>query len=100
MIDKHVIRTISFQVAPVYQFFACAPISSGSENPQKSWISRTRRACSPTSSIFPAGILVGEVSGVREDESFQTALTVNVEPQVHSSAVKEVFVILGNGGRE
>lgn len=53
-----------------------------------------------TSSIFPAGILVGEVSGVREDESFQTALTVNVEPQVHSSAVKEVFVILGNGGRE
>ena len=51
-----------------------------------------------TSSIFPAGILVGEVSGVREDESFQTALTVNVEPQVHSSSVKEVFVILGDGG--
>ena len=51
-----------------------------------------------TSSIFPAGILVGEVSGVRADESFQTALTVNVEPQVHSSSVKEVFVILGDGG--
>lgn len=51
-----------------------------------------------TSSIFPAGILVGEVSGVREDESFQTALTVNVEPLVHSAAVKEVFVILENEG--
>lgn len=52
-----------------------------------------------TSSIFPAGILVGEVSGVRGDETFQTALTINVEPQVHSSAVKEVFVILGNKDR-
>ncbi len=51
-----------------------------------------------TSSIFPAGILVGEVSGVREDESFQTALTVNVEPQVRSAAVKEVFVISDDGG--
>ena len=49
-----------------------------------------------TSSIFPAGILVGTVSGVREDEQFQTALTVNVEPQVHSASVKEVFVILDN----
>ncbi len=53
-----------------------------------------------TSSIFPAGILVGEVSGVRGDETFQTALTINVEPQVHSSAVKEVFVILGNKDRK
>lgn len=52
------------------------------------------------SSIFPAGILVGEVSGVREDESFQTALTVNVEPQVHSSSVKEVFVILDSEGQQ
>ena len=51
-----------------------------------------------TSSIFPAGILVGEVSGVREDESFQTALTVEVTPLVRSSAVRELFVITGNGG--
>lgn len=51
-----------------------------------------------TSSIFPAGILVGEVSGVREDESFQTALTIHVEPLVHSASVKEVFVILENEG--
>ena len=52
-----------------------------------------------TSSIFPAGILVGEVSGVRENENFQTALTVHVEPLVHSASVKEVFVIL-DGGRK
>ncbi len=49
---------------------------------------------SSSSSVFPAGILVGEVSGVHQDDSFQTALTVNVTPQVRSSAVKEVFVIL------
>ena len=53
-----------------------------------------------TSSIFPAGILVGEVSGVREDESFQTALTVNVDPLVSSAAVKEVFVILDNEAKK
>jgi len=49
---------------------------------------------SESSSIFPAGILVGTVSRVREDESFQTALTVEVEPQVRSAAVKELFVIV------
>ncbi|MGN1058229.1 MAG: rod shape-determining protein MreC, partial [Candidatus Avelusimicrobium sp.] len=48
---------------------------------------------SSASSIFPAGILVGSVSGVRNDESFQTALTVEVDPQVRASAVKELFVI-------
>ena len=46
-----------------------------------------------SSSIFPEGILVGRVSAVRQDASFQTALTVEVEPQVRPSAVKELFVI-------
>ena len=46
-----------------------------------------------SSSIFPEGILVGHVSAVRQDTSFQTALTVEVEPQVRPSAVKELFVI-------
>ncbi len=49
---------------------------------------------SSSSSVFPAGILVGEVSEVHTEESFQTALTVEVTPRVRSSAVKEVFVIL------
>ncbi len=48
---------------------------------------------SSVSGIFPAGILVGRVSGARNDDSFQTALTVEVEPQVRSAAVKELFVI-------
>ena len=46
-----------------------------------------------SSSIFPAGILVGSVSDVREDDSFQTSLTVEVAPAVRSGAVKELFVI-------
>lgn len=50
---------------------------------------------SSTSSIFPAGILVGRVRAVRQDGSFQTAQTVEIEPLVRSSAVKELFVISG-----
>ena len=46
-----------------------------------------------SSSIFPAGILVGKISKVHSTDSFQTALTVEVEPQVRISAVKELFVI-------
>ena len=49
---------------------------------------------SSTSSIFPAGILVGKVRAVREDSSFQTAQTIEVDPLVRSAAVKELFVIL------
>jgi len=46
-----------------------------------------------SSSIFPAGIVVGKVSAVRQDDSFQTALTVEIEPQMRAGAVKELFVI-------
>lgn len=52
---------------------------------------------SASSSVFPAGILVGQVNSINEEESFQTSLTINVIPQVRSSAVKEVFVILDPG---
>lgn len=48
---------------------------------------------SATSSVFPAGIWVGKVSKVKEDDSFQTALTVQVSPGVRASSVQEVFVI-------
>lgn len=48
---------------------------------------------SANSSIFPAGILVGTVRAVREDGSFRTAQTVEIEPTVRFSAVKEVFVL-------
>ena len=49
---------------------------------------------SSSSSVFPAGILVGTVGEVREKEAFQTALTVEVTPQVYLPAVREVFVLL------
>lgn len=52
---------------------------------------------SATSSVFPAGILVGEVGAIPEEENFQTSLTVSVNPQVRASAVKEVFVISSTG---
>ena len=52
-----------------------------------------------TSSIFPAGILVGEVSAMRGEDEFQTSLAVEVTPQVRSSSVKEVFVILEGGNK-
>lgn len=50
---------------------------------------------SVSSQVFPAGILVGQVNAVREPDGFQTALTVEVAPQVHVEAVHEVFVITG-----
>ena len=49
---------------------------------------------SATSSVFPAGILVGTVSNVMGKDSFQTALGVEIVPQVSSSSVREVFIIL------
>lgn len=49
---------------------------------------------SATSSIFPAGIMVGQVRAARQDSSFPTAQTVEVEPLVRAAAVKELFVIL------
>lgn len=48
---------------------------------------------SANSSIFPAGILVGTVRAIRDDGSFQTARTIEIDPAVRSSAVKEVFVL-------
>jgi len=50
---------------------------------------------SSSSTIFPAGILVGEVLSTEEDGSFKTAYTVSVDPVVKSASVREVFVILG-----
>ncbi|MBP5404192.1 MAG: rod shape-determining protein MreC [Elusimicrobiaceae bacterium] len=49
---------------------------------------------SKSSSVFPAGILVGQVNRVGPSTTFQTSLTVEVSPQVRSEAVQEVFVIL------
>ena len=48
---------------------------------------------SASSSVFPAGILVGQVSGVEENISFKTSLTVEVTPQIQLSAIREVFVL-------
>lgn len=49
---------------------------------------------SSSSSVFPAGILVGHVSAVHNRDALQTALTVEVTPQVYLPSLREVFVIL------
>ena len=49
---------------------------------------------SSSSSVFPAGILVGHVSDVRGKDTLQTALTVEMVPHVYLPSVREVFVIL------
>ena len=46
---------------------------------------------SSSSSVFPAGILVG---AVHNRDALQTALTVEVTPQVYLPSLREVFVIL------
>ncbi len=55
---------------------------------------------SASSSVFPSGILVGEVNGIYEEENSQTALTINVTPHIRAAAVKEVFVILEEGTKQ
>lgn len=55
---------------------------------------------SSSSSVFPEGILVGEVSGRREGDGLQTALTLYITPQVRSSAVRELFVIIQPGAEK
>ena len=54
---------------------------------------------SSSSSVFPAGILVGEVLDTYEEEYGQTALTVHASPHIRAAAVREVFVILEQGSR-
>ena len=53
---------------------------------------------SASSSVLPSGILVGQVSDVSENNTFQTSLTVEVAAQIRSAAVREVFVILDKSG--
>lgn len=48
---------------------------------------------SAASSIFPAGIFVGRVLRVLDNDIAQTTLTVQVEPAVHPASIKEVFVL-------
>ncbi len=48
---------------------------------------------SSSSSIFPAGILVGEVAEVEDESGFRTSLTARVEPAADASSVRELFVL-------
>ena len=53
---------------------------------------------SASSSIFPAGILVGEVVQSGEENSSATALTARVEPAADASSIRELFILLPKSG--
>lgn len=48
---------------------------------------------SPSSSIFPSGILVGCVSEVEQDSNTKASLTVWVEPAAAEASIRELFVL-------
>lgn len=48
---------------------------------------------SPSSRLFPAGILVGEVTEVESGDGFRTALNARVEPAVDAASIRELFVL-------
>lgn len=48
---------------------------------------------SVSSSIFPAGILVGEVVEVEDEHTGSTSLTARVEPAADASSIRELFIL-------
>ncbi len=48
---------------------------------------------SASSSIFPAGILVGQISSIDRDDDFQSYLTARVKPAAVSGTVQELFLL-------
>lgn len=50
---------------------------------------------SPSGSVFPADIVIGEISDVFAKKDYTTYLSAEVKPLVKISALKEVFVISG-----
>lgn len=46
-----------------------------------------------SSSIFPAGILVGQVTEVAESDGFHTSQSARVEPAANASSVRELFIL-------
>lgn len=55
---------------------------------------------SASSSIFPAGILVGKVTEVSHTDGLQSSLTVLVEPASASSSVPELFLLTRQNGEQ
>lgn len=48
---------------------------------------------SSSSSIFPAGILVGEVTEIEEGDDFRTASSALIEPAADAASVRELFIL-------
>ena len=52
---------------------------------------------SSSSSIFPAGILVGELTGTEEEDDTRSSLTARVRPLADASSIRELFVLTKGG---
>ncbi len=48
---------------------------------------------SPSSRLFPAGILVGEVTEIENGDGFRTALSARVDPAADAASIRELFVL-------
>ena len=48
---------------------------------------------SSASSVFPAGILVGTITEVEQDDGLKSSLTARVEPAVTAVSVQELFIL-------
>ena len=48
---------------------------------------------SSSSSIFPAGILVGHVSEIEKGDGLRSSLTVRVKPEADALSVRELFIL-------
>lgn len=51
---------------------------------------------SASSSIFPAGILAGEVIDVQDADHGRAAMSARVEPEVDASSIRELFILTRN----
>ncbi len=53
---------------------------------------------SSSSSIFPAGILVGKITEIEHGDGINSFLTARVEPAVTTSVLQELFILTRRGG--
>ena len=53
---------------------------------------------SSSSSIFPAGILVGRVTEVEKNNGLRSSLTVRVKPEAEAGSVRELFILTRQEG--
>ena len=49
---------------------------------------------SASSSLFPAGLLVGQITEIEDEDGFRNSLTARVEPAADAASVRELFILI------